>query len=82
MHAMLCIRLDISFSNGLVSKHDSNCCHNDWTYVKILFKYLRGTSTCGIGGLNNNLELVGGFFVLIGQEIWSFKNQNLDIVSY
>lgn len=64
MHAMLRIRLDISFSMGLISKHVSNCRHNDWTYVKKIFKYLKRTSTCGIlyGGLNNNLELVGGFF--------------------
>jgi hypothetical protein len=84
MHAMFYIRLDISFSMGLVSKHLSNCRHNDWTYVKQLFKYLRRASTRGIfyGGLNNNLELVGGFFVPIGQEIWSLKNQNLDFASY
>lgn len=61
MHVMVCTRLDILFAMGQVSRHVSNPCHSDWTYIKRIFKYLRGTSTHGIfyGGPNNSLELIG-----------------------
>jgi hypothetical protein len=61
MHAMVCTRLDILFAMGKVSRHVSNPHHSDWTDVKIIFRYLRRTSTHGIfyGGPNNNLELNG-----------------------
>ncbi len=61
MHVMVYTRLDILFAMGQVSRHVSNPHHSDWTDVKKIFKYLRGTSTHGIfnGGPNNSLELIG-----------------------
>jgi hypothetical protein len=76
MHAMVCTRLDISFAMGQVSRHVSNPRHNDWTYIKRVFKYLRGTSTRGIsyGGPNNSLELIGLYNVNWARKLESKKS--------
>ncbi|TYK02298.1 gag/pol protein [Cucumis melo var. makuwa] len=43
MYAMLCIRLDICFSVGMVSRCQSNPGRDHWTTVKNILKYLRRT---------------------------------------
>ncbi|TYK11033.1 gag/pol protein [Cucumis melo var. makuwa] len=43
MYAMLCIRSDICYSIGIVSRYQSNPGHDHWTTVKNILKYLRRT---------------------------------------
>ena len=43
MYAMLCTRLDISYSVGMVSRYRSNPGRDHWTAVKNILKYLRRT---------------------------------------
>ena len=41
MYAMLCIRSDIYYVMGIVSKYQSNPGHAHWTVVKNILMYLR-----------------------------------------
>ncbi|KAA0051436.1 gag/pol protein [Cucumis melo var. makuwa] len=43
MYAMLCIRPDICYSVGMVSRYQSNPGRDHWTVVKNILKYLRRT---------------------------------------
>ena len=43
MYAMLCIRPDICFVMGMVSRYQSNPSLKHWTVVKYILKYLRRT---------------------------------------
>ena len=43
MYLMLCTRLDICYSVGIVSKYQSNPGKEHWTAVKHILKYLRRT---------------------------------------
>ena len=43
MYAMLCIRLDICFVVGMVSRYQSDPSEEHWTVVNHIFKYLRRT---------------------------------------
>ncbi|TYK04838.1 gag/pol protein [Cucumis melo var. makuwa] len=43
MYAMLCTRLDICYSVGIVSRYQSNLERDHWTAVKNILKYLRRT---------------------------------------
>ena len=41
MYVMLCTRLDISYSVGMVSRYQSDPERDHWTVVKNILKYLR-----------------------------------------
>ena len=41
MYVMLCTRLDIFYSVGIVSKYQFNPCREHWTAMKHILKYLR-----------------------------------------
>ena len=43
MYAMLCIRPDIYYAMGMVSRYQSDLGEEHWTAVKHIFKYLRRT---------------------------------------
>ena len=43
MYAMLCTRLDICYSVGIVSRYQSNLGPKHWEAVKNILKYLRRT---------------------------------------
>ena len=43
MYAMLCTRLDICYSVGIVSRYQSNPGPKHWQVVKYILKYLRRT---------------------------------------
>ena len=43
MYAMLCTRLDICYSVGMVSQYQSNPRSKHWEVVKHILKYLRRT---------------------------------------
>ncbi|KAA0066576.1 gag/pol protein [Cucumis melo var. makuwa] len=43
MYAMLCIRPDICYAMGIVSRYQSNSGLDHWTAVKIILKYQRRT---------------------------------------
>ena len=43
MYAMLCTRLDIYYSVGMVSRYQSNLGLKHWQAVKYILKYLRRT---------------------------------------
>ena len=46
MYAMLCTRLDICYSIGIVSRYQSNPRPKHWEAVKHILKYLRRTRDC------------------------------------
>ena len=58
MYAMLCIRLDICFVVGIVSRFQSKPCPDNWTAVKHIFKYLKKTR-------DNMLVYLGGDLILV-----------------
>jgi hypothetical protein len=48
MYAMICTRLDIGNSVGVLSMYKSKPEKEHWTYVKRVFRYLWGTTDYGI----------------------------------
>ena len=48
MYAMVCTRPDIAHAVGVLSRFMSNPGKEDWTTVKLVFRYLRGTSDYGL----------------------------------
>jgi hypothetical protein len=48
VYAMVCIRLNIAYSVGFLSKYMSKPGKEHWTFVKRLFRYLCGTTNYGI----------------------------------
>ena len=45
MYAMFCTRLEISFAVGTVSRYMSNPRKEHWAAVKLILRYLKGTSS-------------------------------------
>ena len=43
MYVMICMRSDVAYSLGVVSRHQSDPDENHWKIVKIILKYLRNT---------------------------------------
>jgi hypothetical protein len=48
MYAMVCTRLDIAHAVGFFSRYMSKPWKENWTTVKRVFKYLRGTTNYGL----------------------------------
>eukprot|EP00253_Pinus_taeda_P027784 PITA_27784 len=64
MYAMVCTRLDIAHAMGLLSRFMSKPEKENWTTVKRVFRYLRGTSDYGLcyqgrPGLDRVLDIHG-----------------------
>ena len=43
IYAMMCTKLNVVYSLGVVSRYQSDLGENHWKVVKIIFKYLRNT---------------------------------------
>ena len=66
MYAMVCTRPDIAHEVGVLSSFMSNPWKEHWTSVKLVFRYLRGTSDYGLcyqgrPGLEIMLDIRGFF---------------------
>ena len=59
MYAMLCTRLDICHTIGLVSRYQSNLGPDHWTVVNCILKYIRRTRDYILIYGNNELITVG-----------------------
>jgi len=64
MYAMVYIRLDIAHAVGVLSRFMSKPRKEHWTSWKRVFRYLRGTSDCGLcyqgrPGLDRVLDIRG-----------------------
>jgi hypothetical protein len=64
MYAMVCTRLDIAHSMGVLSRYMSKLAKEHWTTVKRVFRYLCGTADYGIfyqgiPGANKVLDIHG-----------------------
>jgi hypothetical protein len=44
MYVMMCTRSDISFAVGMVSRYQANPGQSHWKAVKIILRYLKGTT--------------------------------------
>ena len=59
MYAMICIRLDVAYSLGVVSRYQSDPEKNHWKVVKIILKYLRNTKDEWLIYGESDLRLIG-----------------------
>jgi hypothetical protein len=64
MYEMICTRLDIAHEKGFLSRYMSKPGKEHWTSVKMVFKYLRGTTIYGLCyqgklGLDKVLDIHG-----------------------
>ena len=59
MYAMVCTRLDIAHSVGVVSRFLANPGKQHWQAVKWIFSYLKGTSNYCLCFRNHNSKLQG-----------------------
>ena len=57
MYVMVCTRLDICYSVGIVSRYQSNPSREHWTVVKHILKYLRRTRDYMLVYHNDELAL-------------------------
>ena len=58
MYVMTCMRLDVAYSLGVVSRYQSDPDENHWKVVKKIFKYLRNTKDQWLFYGNTDLKLV------------------------
>ena len=59
MYVMICIRLDICYIIGLVSRFQSNPALKHWMAVKRIFRYMKGTSYYVLCYQGKDLHLAG-----------------------
>ena len=59
MYAMLCIRPDICYALGIVSRYQSDPREEHWITVKHILKYLRRTIDYMLGYSSGSLETIG-----------------------
>ena len=59
MYAMLCTRPDICFVVGLISRYQNNPGTADWQAVKMIMRYLRGTTDLVLCYQGEDLKLRG-----------------------
>jgi hypothetical protein len=64
MYTMVCTRLDIAHAVGVLSKYMSKPGKENWTTVKRVFRYLRGTTNYGLcyqgrPGLDRVMDIYG-----------------------
>ena len=59
MYAMTCIRSNVAYSLGVVSRYQSDPGENQWKVVKTILKYLRNTKDQWLVYAESNLRLIG-----------------------
>ncbi|KAL0413520.1 UNVERIFIED_CONTAM: Retrovirus-related Pol polyprotein from transposon TNT 1-94 [Sesamum radiatum] len=59
MYAMMCIRPDLCYAVGIVSRYQSNPRSDHWIAVKRILRYLKGTSDLALCYHRGSLRLVG-----------------------
>ena len=59
MYTMMCTRLVVAYSLGVVSRYQSDLDENYWKIVKIILKYLRNTKDQWLFYRDTDLKLVG-----------------------
>ena len=59
MYAMICMRSDMVYLLGVVSRYQSNPGENYWKVVKTILKYLRNTKDQWLVYGKTDLKLVG-----------------------
>ena len=59
MYVMMCIKPDICFDVGMVSKYQSNPGQTHWKAVKRILRYLKGTADYSLCYQGNDLYLMG-----------------------
>ena len=59
MYAMTCMRSDVAYSLGIVSRYQSNPRENHWKVVKTILKYLKNTKDQWLVYGQIDLKLMG-----------------------
>ena len=59
MYAMICMRSNVAYSLGVVSRYQSDPGENHWKVVKIILKYLRNTKDQWLIYGESDLKLMG-----------------------
>ena len=59
MYAMICTRLDVAYSLGVVSRYQLDLDENHWKVAKIILKYLRNTKDQWLVYQESDMKLMG-----------------------
>ena len=59
MYVMICMRPNIVYSLGIVSRYQFDLGENHWKIVKIILKYFRNTKDQWLVYTESDLKLVG-----------------------
>ena len=80
MYLMNCIRPDITFSVGRLSRYTQSPNQDHWTFVRRVLKYLRGTINYGLCFSDANwisdsdeMKSTNGYVFILGGSVVSWK---------